>query len=405
MLMLENFPGFVLPPSESGRGIPMSPLVQPGGWGVPRMTPNVQPAAIPLPPQPLSWREKLMRGLFPMQGMEDVMDPQALKGARVQGLMGIGQGLLEMSGPVVGGPAPSFGQALAHGLRRGQEAAGGGVQQGLMIDDRKRQMQSLQARQRVAQMFPLSPRDSREQTIGKLRGMMAALAQMGDLEGAGKLGEYLKSVDDAGASKNPQTPQEINLGDEIILREQGSGKIVDRYKRNPTPRTIEDVAQERRFRGTIENQIIGDFQTQTRGLQMAAQGYTSLNAAYKTPNLMQPIAMLYAFARVMDPESVVREGEIATLQKMGALDDQIRIAIEKARTGELPQDIRDYIKQQADANIREKYNMFKHYRGTAINRGEGVTDLKRLEKILVDPFRDLQLDGSAPRGGNRLLNK
>jgi hypothetical protein len=312
-------------------GITPNDLLQLRGPRAPQL-PTMQQPAMP------TWRDRLRTGTARVFGvpaglLSDDIESQAVG----SGISGLAQGLLEASGPVVGGPAPSMGQALARGLQRGREAAGGAVQNGLLVDDRRRQLAQLQARQRVAQMFPISPTDSREQQIHKLRGMMTALVQMGDMEGAGKIGEYLKSADND--SNTVRAPQEIRLGNEVVLRDPVSGREVGRYPIQPGPKDpnapdhARQLAEQRMFQR--EQQLEDDFNKDTKAQREAAfklsEALSEAPAARSGDGAAQ-INMLYAFVSGMDPNSAVREGEIGLARAAAPFYAQAMSLIQKYTT-------------------------------------------------------------------------
>lgn len=59
-----------------------------------------------------------------------------------------------------------------------------------------------------------------------------------------------------------------------------------------------------------------------------------MTRAAQTPGTAGDVSMLYAFAKIMDPESVVREGEYNTLTKLQSLPEQIRGNIDKYLNGQ-----------------------------------------------------------------------
>ena len=66
------------------------------------------------------------------------------------------------------------------------------------------------------------------------------------------------------------------------------------------------------------NQIVGQFDNEqvVKDYNQVASGYQFMqNIKSNTKNPADDIGMIYAFAKIMDPASVVREGEYATVQK------------------------------------------------------------------------------------------
>jgi len=80
----------------------------------------------------------------------------------------------------------------------------------------------------------------------------------------------------------------------------------------------------------------------------------------KKPNAQNDIAMIFSYMKVLDPTSVVREGEFATAQNATGVPDQIRNMYNKAQNGErLNPEQRKRMTQSAGtiyASQREIYN-------------------------------------------------
>lgn len=63
------------------------------------------------------------------------------------------------------------------------------------------------------------------------------------------------------------------------------------------------------------------------------QGQTIKQLA-KNPNAQNDIAMIFSYMKMLDPTSVVREGEFATAQNAAGVDDQVKNLYNKALSGE-----------------------------------------------------------------------
>jgi hypothetical protein len=88
------------------------------------------------------------------------------------------------------------------------------------------------------------------------------------------------------------------------------------------------------------NKELGDF-------NIVRSGYDNIMTFYNNPNSVTDYALAVAFAKVLDPGSVAREGEVAAVQNAGARVPAFAKALENALTGEgaLTQEVRQQIAQ------------------------------------------------------------
>ncbi len=73
--------------------------------------------------------------------------------------------------------------------------------------------------------------------------------------------------------------------------------------------------------------LSGDFITMRAAID-------KVNAAAETPSAAGDIALIFNFMKILDPPSTVREGEFATVQNSGGVDDRIRAQYNKLLRGE-----------------------------------------------------------------------
>lgn len=99
------------------------------------------------------------------------------------------------------------------------------------------------------------------------------------------------------------------------------------------------------FNGTTEAKNFATIKQQYDGLKASAN--------LKTP--AGDIALIFGYMKMLDPNSVVREGEFATAQNAGGIDEKIRNAYNKAKNGTRLQDSqrRDFVK-----NAEALYNSY-----------------------------------------------
>ena len=103
------------------------------------------------------------------------------------------------------------------------------------------------------------------------------------------------------------------------------------------------------------------------------QGRTIL-ALSKKPSAQNDIAMIFSYMKMLDPTSVVREGEFATAQNAAGVPDQIRNAFNKAQNGQRlnPQQRQEMVKSAREVflSARETYNnRAEQFRSYATDNG------------------------------------
>lgn len=77
-----------------------------------------------------------------------------------------------------------------------------------------------------------------------------------------------------------------------------------------------------------------EFDQQSRNFITVRDSYSRLLAAREQNSAAGDIAMIFSYMKLLDPTSVVREGEQATAQNAAGIPDQIRNAYNKALTGQ-----------------------------------------------------------------------
>jgi hypothetical protein len=369
----------------------------------------MQPPALNVPQPKLGWREKLMRGLFPGQGADDMLGPDEMRDARSQGLIGLGMGLLESSGHTTG-PAPTMGQALARGMERGQQSFGNSVQSGLLVDEKKRALAATQLRNRVAQQFQFDPQAPLEQQVRTGRGMMMALLQAGDHEGAGKISEWLKSVEGS-LRGNTDTTEWRNIGGHDVMYDKRTGQEIKRVPRTPNPRdpnapdTAKQLRDQRMF--AREQQLADDFNkdtTPTREMAQKVAGAVAEAERAKAGDGLAQVNMLYAFISAMDPGTAVREGEIGLVRASASLVQQAQGLVDRYLKGEsitvppaMVDQLANLMRRRLEGAQKYVKSRANYYRTRAKRWG-----------VEADSFEELEVPNFGAGGsstGNRLLNR
>lgn len=350
----------------------------------------------------------LLDHMMPMTNDGGLLGLHDLDAAQAQGLLGAGMAVLQNSGwkSTPGTMGQALGDAL-QGMQQGyQGAIGGRLQMAQMAEQRRLEQedraravetqQRLQAsRAQLGAMMQPQPGEDRAAFIARLRTAYGQAVASGDTQTATSIGQYLMSQDD---SAKPPTLERSDLGDRVEYIDPRTNQVVRTAQKGAPPIDPElrasRVDQTTRFNAQVRDQIIGDFNQNTRELQVAAQGYGVITAATKDITSASPISLLYAYAKVLDPGSVVKEGEIATLQRLGALDQRIANRIEQIRTGKMNPTTLNDIVAESKKIMRERQKSFNEYKDKAITRG--ALDHIDMGSILPDPYSIYDLSEPAP---------
>lgn len=120
----------------------------------------------------------------------------------------------------------------------------------------------------------------------------------------------------------------------------------------------------------------------------------------KNPNAQNDIAMIFSYMKMLDPTSVVREGEFATAQNAAGVPDQIRNLFNRAQNGERlnPQQRLNMV-QSADSiysTQREIYNQrAQQFRGYAEDNG---VEPNRVAQTYSNKKKSAPVDHGLPAG-------
>jgi hypothetical protein len=124
--------------------------------------------------------------------------------------------------------------------------------------------------------------------------------------------------------------------------------------------------------------------------------YRGLEISGKDPSAASDMSIIFAYMKMLDPASTVREGEYASAQNTTGIPGQVLNFYNKAKTGNFltPQQRKDFLaqaKQRADLAQQQITSISREYQGMADQyeydpgRATGMPD-----------FRNVQSGGSAP---------
>jgi hypothetical protein len=150
-----------------------------------------------------------------------------------------------------------------------------------------------------------------------------------------------------------------------------------------------------------EDTVRKEFFGQAKPYIEISQAYRKIEEATKVPSAAGDVSLIFAFMKILDPGSVVREGEFATAQNAGGIPDRIRAQYNAAVDGQrlAPAQRQDFL-NQAKNLARSQQQMFEgqllpFYSNIAEQRGYDVN------KVVDNPFKGLDLSVKQPKPANR----
>ena len=150
-----------------------------------------------------------------------------------------------------------------------------------------------------------------------------------------------------------------------------------------------------------EDSLRKDFYKEASPYISISQAYRKIEEAAKVPSAAGDVSLIFAFMKILDPGSVVREGEFATAAQAAGIPDQIRAQYNAAVSGQklAPAQRQDFL-NQAKNLARSQQQMFTNqlypqFQYIAQQRGYDE------KKVLTNPFEglDLSIKQAAPSAG------
>lgn len=228
--------------------------------------------------------------------------------AQQQGLLGLGGSLLRASGP--SREPVGLGQAIGEAIPQGQAAAFQGLQTQGFLQQRQAAQQAAQRRSEI--LAQTSPEDLQE--------TMQQLVTAGDLDGALQISKLLESTQAEGARL-----LQVPAGDRVELRDPITGELVATVPKAEAAETSKQFEQ--------ENALLGRFISVSGDERSVALSYRSVLAAAQDPTAAGDLALIFSFMKMLDPGSVVREGEFATAQNAANVPGRVRNAYNRIVDG------------------------------------------------------------------------
>jgi hypothetical protein len=156
-----------------------------------------------------------------------------------------------------------------------------------------------------------------------------------------------------------------------------------------------------------EKDIRSEFTTAMKPYVELSQAFQKIESAAKNPSGAGDISLVYGYMKILDPGSVVREGEFATAQNAGGVPDAVRNVYNRAISGQrLSENVRADFLGQARNLIESQ----RELSNDVIERYKALANQYKLnpDAIVFDPFRRVKkpeeiITGAtppAPSGGS-----
>lgn len=133
------------------------------------------------------------------------------------------------------------------------------------------------------------------------------------------------------------SPEEKQIAALMLYKKDFSGfsNLIGQNKLKPTDIT------------NIEGKLRDDYTSASKDYKNISDSYAKILKAGENPSAAGDLSLIFGYMKILDPSSVVREGEFATAQNAAGVPDRIKAMYNKVMTGErLTADVRqDFLNQ------------------------------------------------------------
>ena len=372
--------------------------------------------------------QDILGGGLPAGLLSQVEQAQAEERAKNLGLLNLSFGILQASRGVPGQGRPGLGQIIGQagplGVQAYQQSFDDTLKrtlQGMQIAEAKRKQQVAEQLRTLGpaliQTVPGQP--ERRETFATETGDYTRVTpgtpstyniNMGALPALAALGpEGIATATELAKFQQMFRPETVTLkpGERVV--EKGTGKIVAEIPQAPekidlgTHIAFVDPANPTRIVGTLpkgkdadkitsqELQVGQQFATQAQPFIQTGQAYKKIEVAAKNPSAAGDISLIFGYMKLLDPGSVVREGEFATAQNAGGIPQSIYGAYNRALNGErLAPSVRNDFINQAKNLVSSQQEIFNQ---TIKPRFDSIVKSAQLNpaNVMFNPFAGIDL--------------
>lgn len=211
-----------------------------------------------------------------------------------------------------------------------------------------------------------------------------------------KLGQGEVLVDTSGqiVARGEVKPDKVDLGNAVAFVDPKTLQVIKTMPKG--------VDGEKSF--SQENTLRSQYLTQTQTYTGIAQAYNKVAAAAKDPSAAGDLSLIFGYMKILDPASVVREGEFATAQNAAGVPTQIGNIYNKVLNGERLSE------SQRKDFINQARNLVKSQKGQLDTFNQTYTDIAtnyKLDpnKIIIDPFKGIDFDAPIELGKEKVSEK
>jgi hypothetical protein len=344
---------------------------------------------------------------MPNQGMEGVLSPEQLDSARASGITQLGLSLMGGSPNQAAGPM-TLTQQLASAIGQGQGAfrdATGAASSAMQLQEQQRQQAEartekervMQARQRIAGKYPPAPNETPEQTARRLNQILGDLVTEGvDKEAIGSLSGYLAANNALLRDRQPEPMEPLDETPNVIDPE--TGKPAVRFRDRNTgdvwyepmskePSMAQQGAQDQRLYQR-ERDLARDYATMAKQYGPVAEYYANANASRSEAlkgNAIAQHSLIFNYMHVLEPTSIVREGEYAAVARRNGMDERIANIVNLLDKGQfMPTSMVGQVLDELDRLVKVKRpalgNKMDQFRRRAERWGVDPSN------VIFDPF-------------------
>lgn len=265
----------------------------------------------------------------------------------------IRQGALQLGTNILANPYATPMEAVGKGFQNAQAQGG------------DRALKAMQAQQMLFDMDERKRKKAQEDERKAIieRAMQGLPPDQLALAQADPEGFFKQKIEQTFAPPKPPTF-------DTVTTEEGVFRISDtdpNTKIKIGERPTRNEGEGRSF--TQEGKLRDSFIKQSKPFEDLRVNYQRINAAYDdaVANPDNPgaadIAMVYSYMKMLDPTSVVREGEFATAQTAGGVPEQVIVAYNRLLKGDrLAPEIRDAFLRQSTAQFEQQMQSYEQTR-------------------------------------------
>lgn len=150
----------------------------------------------------------------------------------------------------------------------------------------------------------------------------------------------------SGAPKSPQEQYTNDIKEYNFAKSQGyTGSFTDYQRQNANLKNVAMAGQLNPSQMNAAFKLSDDYEKASGDIQKQISAYNRIVAASKDPSPSGDLALIFSYMKLLDPGSVVREGEFATAQNAGTIGDKVTNMYNKILNGERlsPQQRQDFI--------------------------------------------------------------